>query len=269
MLKTPYIGITGFNTADEITAVLATLPPNPSRLLMCGVLLSNALLSGRPSGAPERCPAPDSIGGIFSNDPRCLNLVHYRPRAGANLANVLAHANEVGGGNCHGVQINATRGVPWPDPEALVEYRRRCSPNRIVLQVGREAMASVNHEPSEVARRCARYSGIVTDVLVDASEGLGRPLDAVVSARHLDAIALAAPGLGLVVAGGLSAENIAPLLSPLLPKWSNVSIDAEGRLRDGDDCLDVVRGSGLSAGCYRAAKALSRQYGRRRCRKWT
>ena len=68
-------------------------------------------------------------------------------------------------------------------------------------------MASVNHEPSEVARRCARYSGIVTDVLVDTSEGLGRPLDAVVSARHLDAIALAAPGLGLVVAGGLSRRQ--------------------------------------------------------------
>ena len=242
---TPYIGVTGFANANEVATVLEGLPPNPSRLLMCGVLLSNALLSGRPSGAPERCPAPDSIGGIFSNDPRCLNLVHYRPRVGENLANVLARANEVGGRNCHGVQINATRGVPWPDPEALVEYRTRCSPNRIVLQVGREAMASVNHEPSEVARRCAGYSGIVTDVLVDASEGLGRPLDAVVSARNLDAIALAAPGLGLVVAGGLCADNIAKLLSPLLPKWSNVSVDADGRLRDDDDRLMPA-----SAGAY-------------------
>lgn len=242
---TPYIGITGFANANEVAAVLERLPPNPSRLLMCGVLLSNALLSGRPSGAPERCPAPDSIGGIFSNDHRCLNLVHYRPRAGENLANVLAHANEVGGGNCHGVQINATRGVPWPDPEALVEYRTRCSPNRIVLQVGREAMASVNHGPSEVAKQCARYSGIVTDVLVDASEGLGRPLDADASARYLDAIALAAPGLGLVVAGGLCAENLASLLAPLIPGWAHVSIDAEGRLRDDDDRLMPA-----SAGAY-------------------
>ena len=48
-----------------------------------------------------------------------------------------------------------------------------------------------------------------------------------------------APDLGLVVAGGLHAGNIDELLSPLLPRWANVSIDAEGRLRDADDVLDL------------------------------
>ena len=90
---------------------------------MCGVLLSNALLTGESSDAPNRCPPPDAIAGIFSADPRCVNLVHYRPQPGANLADALARAHEVGGPDCHGVQINATRGVPWPDPAALVAYR--------------------------------------------------------------------------------------------------------------------------------------------------
>ena len=76
-------------------------------------------------------------------------------------------------------------------------------------------------------------------MLVDASEGLGLPLDAARSAEYLDAIADAAPDLGLVVAGGLHAGNIEELLTPLLPRWSRVSIDAEGRLRDADDVLDV------------------------------
>ena len=49
----------------------------------------------------------------------------------------------------------------------------------------------------------------------------------------------AAPDLGLVVAGGLCAENIEELLTPLLPGWAHVSIDAEGRLRDEEDVLDV------------------------------
>lgn len=240
MSALPYIGITGFTAPDEINAIVATLPDEPSRLLMCGVLLSNALLTSQPSDAPNRCPPTDAIAGIFSDDPRCLNLVHYRPQPGANLADALTRASDVGGSNCHGVQINATRGVPWPDPAALNEYRQRSQPKRIVLQAGREAMASVNGDPVALAIRCAEYAGIVTDVLVDASEGLGRPLDAAESARYLAAIADAAPDLGLVVAGGLYADNINDLLSPLLPQWSSVSIDAEGRLRDPNDRLNLA-----------------------------
>jgi len=236
---TPYIGITGFTAPDEVASVLTALPDEPGRLLMCGVLLSNALLAGESSDAPNRCPPTDDIAGIFADDPRCLNLVHYRPQPGANLAAALARASDVGGPNCHGVQINATRGAPWPDPSALTEYRQRCQPQRIVLQAGREAMASVNGDAEALAHRCAEYIGIVTDVLVDASEGLGRPLDAVASARYLAALAEAAPDLSLVVAGGLCADNIDELLSTLLPEWGHVSIDAEGRLRDADDVLDV------------------------------
>ena len=236
---TPYIGITGFTTPAEVAAVLASLPDTPERLLMCGVLLSNALLAGESSDAPNRCPPTEAIAGIFSDDPRCVNLVHYRPQPGANLADALARASEIGGPNCHGVQINATRGVPWPDPAALVEYRERSQPQRIVLQAGREAMASVDGDPARLAQRCAEYVGIVTDVLVDASEGLGLPLDAGRSAEYLEALADAAPDLGLVVAGGLYADNISELLTPLLPRWSHVSIDAEGRLRDSGDRLDV------------------------------
>ena len=249
---TPYIGITGFTAPNEVSAVLAGWPESPERLLMCGVLLSNALLAGEASDAPNRCPPTETIAGIFSDDPRCLNLVHYRPRPGVNLADALARASEVGGVNCHGVQINATRGAPWPAPAALIEYRERSRPQRIVLQAGREAMASVGGNPAGLAQRCAEYAGIVTDVLVDASEGLGMPLDAARSAEYLDAIADAAPDLGLVVAGGLHADNIAELLSPLLPKWAGVSIDAEGRLRDENDRLDV----GAAVAYFEAAGAL-------------
>ena len=251
-MTTPYIGITGFTTPAEVAAVLGSLPDAPERLLMCGVLLSNALLAGESSDAPNRCPPTEAIAGIFSDDPRCLNLVHYRPRPGSNLADALSRATQLGGPNCHGVQVNATRGVPWPDPATLVEYRQRCQPQRIVLQAGREAMASVDGDPTRLAQRCAEYAGIVTDVLVDASEGLGLPLDAARSARYLDALADAAPELGLVVAGGLHADNIEELLSPLLPRWAGVSIDAEGRLRDAEDVLDV----GAAGDYLRAAAEL-------------
>ena len=246
---TPYVGITGFTTPEEVGAVIQSLSSSPERFLMCGVLLSNALLNGATSDAPGRCPLPGSIAGIFSSDPRCLNLVHYRPRAEADLAETLARAMAVGGVNCHGVQINAIRGAPWPDPLVLQEFRDRCHPRRIVLQIGREAMKSAESRPDEIARRCASYEGIVTDVLVDASEGMGVPLDAQRTIRYLAAIAEAVPGMGLVVAGGLCADNLDALLSPLLLHWAGVSIDAEGRLRDSDDKLDVsVAGGYLREG---------------------
>ena len=101
-------------------------------------------------------------------------------------------------------------------------------------------MEAAESRPDEIARRCALYEGIVTDVLVDASEGMGVPLDAQRTIRYLAAIAEKAPSLGLVVAGGLCADNLNALLSPLLPQWARVSIDAEGRLRDSDDRLDIT-----------------------------
>ena len=100
-------------------------------------------------------------------------------------------------------------------------------------------MASADNSAEEVARRCAEYQGLVTDVLVDASEGMGVPLDAGRTARYLEAIAEVAPDMGLVVAGGLHAGNLVALLSPLLPDWASASIDAEGRLRDSEDRLST------------------------------
>ena len=223
---TPYIGITGFTAADEVAGVVAAWPDEPGRLLMCGALLSNARLSGESSDAPNRCPPTDAIAGIFSDDPRCLNLVHYRPQPGANLADALARASEVGGPNCHGVQINATRGVPWPDPAALVEYRECSQPQRIVLQAGREAMASVDGDADALARRCA-YAHLTTCG--------GRSEDwadtgAAAWARLL-ALADAAPDLGLS-ARGLCAATC-QLLSRCCRSGAR-QLDAEGRLRDGE-----------------------------------
>lgn len=241
----PYVGITGFTSSQEVEAVLDWIPRSSERLLMCGVLVSNALLAGENSDAPSRCPPPESIAGVFPSDPRCINLVHYRPRTGTDMADALTLAMELGGPNCHGVQINATRGEPWPETQVVDRFRNRAQPRRVVLQVGGEAMASASGDPREIARRCAEYQGLVTDVLVDASEGMGVPLDPTRTSAYLDAISEAAPGLGLVVAGGLHADNLYSLLSPLLPQWRSVSIDAEGRLRDSRDNLSTE-----SAGRY-------------------
>ena len=58
-------------------------------------------------------------------------------------------------------------------------------------------MESVDHRPEELARRCAEYAGLVTDVLVDASEGLGLPLDAIRSAEYLKASEIGGARFGI------------------------------------------------------------------------
>ena len=53
---------------------------------------------------------------------------------------------------------------------------------------------------------CANYADIVTDVLLDASGGLGHPLDPATVATYLEAIDNVPRRLGTVVAGKLYAN---------------------------------------------------------------
>ena len=233
----PYVGVTGFTSMGEVNDVLKHMPKAPERLLMCGVLLSNTLLAGGTRDKNGRYPPPEKIAAIFSRDSRCLNLIHYCPRMDADLAKSLVRASEVAGPRGHGLQINAAPSRPWPDPQAIAAYRHRSNPERVVLQIGREAIASTGHDPIDVARHCADYSNVVTDLLLDTSGGLGRPLDPATVAPYLETIADAAPQLGIVIAGGLRADNVAALLEPLARRWPGVSVDAESRLRDQNDQL--------------------------------
>lgn len=211
-LGRPYFGITGFTTAAEVHGALDLLPPSPGRLLMVGVLTSNRIR------ASPRIPAVEAIPGIFPDDPRALNLVHYFTDEPATLGRQLAGLAGRCGPNLHGFQINGLR----PTRADLEEIRSARPGLRIVLQIG---------SPEEAARQ-------VDDLLLDASAGQGRPLDPDTVLPFLRE--LKATGLGLGVAGGLSAANL-HLLEPLLAEVPDLSFDAESRLRDEEDRLDFER----------------------------
>lgn len=249
MYKPPYIGITGFATADEVKAVLAAMPANTTHKLMCGVLASRTTLNGEAKKSfPQRYPKVQKIADIFSADERALNLIHYSSKsAGLTLANEMVELRiNHGGPNCHGIQMN----LAWPSARYVVDYYRRLVEHHIsaavaprstneviVLQVGRRALAECDHNPVAVASRLREYEGIVNYALIDQSGGEGKQLDAA-TANFVERLSLLMPkSMGLAVAGGLSALSVDGVLRQMPGvDRQKLSLDAEGRLRtlDGD-----------------------------------
>ncbi len=223
----PYIGVTGFTTAAQVSEALALVPLTSRRLLMVGVLASRRTCAGLPERSPRRLPTVEAIPEIFPDHPIALNLVHYYTDEPATLGRQLAAVAERCGPNLHGFQINGV----WPSRDDLEALRGL----RIVIQMDAGMLAG---PPEEAARRAREIAGLADDLLLDASGGQGRPLDPAALLPFLRA--LADTGLGLGVAGGLSASNL-HLLEPLLAEFPELSFDAETCLRDEEDRLDSER----------------------------
>ena len=109
---------------------------------------------------------------------------------------------------------------------------------RIVLQIGQKAVEVVGGTPQGVVDMLYYYAGVINDVLFDPSGGFGKPFDVEHARRFLSAIAEQGWNLGLGVAGGLGPDSL-DLVKPLLTEFPNLSIDAQGRLRNAENNLDL------------------------------
>lgn len=216
-----YCGITGFVSRGEVDACLAALPEGLT--LMCGVLVSEKTLRGERNKYWRRYAAPTAIAGIFSDDPRCLNLIHYCSDVPPDAATV-RRLQTIGGERCHGFQFN----VAWPEPATLAAL----AGDHVVLQFrpGKSEMAALMR-----AAHAAR--GTTVHVLLDASGGTGRAMNVPDTRAHVRAVREYVPGARVGIAGGLCAETL-PEVIPLVREY-DLSIDAEGRLRDGDEGGDI------------------------------
>ncbi len=236
MRPRPYIGITGFTKEQEVAEILDTLPPdwNPKRLVMVGVLASGKTIRGIPNKWPKRYPEVKDLGSVFTSDSVALNLIHFNTKNPENLVEELCLAQSLAGQHCHGFQLN----IAWPDKEALATYRiKRGGETTIVLQCGGKALADVDHSPEKLREKVAEYRDLIDYVLVDPSGGLGKEFDLELARGCFSSLSQI-PDIGFGIAGGLSADNI-DRLEPLLAEFPNFSIDAEGRLRDENDNLNV------------------------------
>lgn len=232
-----YIGITGFMQRAETETILSCLPKYGNRKVMIGALASSKTLAGEKNRYPNRYPEKEAIKDIFINHPSALNLIHYSTDNYETLYDQLSTLHDYAGPLCHGYQLN----IPWPDSKIINRFRFLHPNTYIVLQIGARAFSEIGHSPPRLALKIKQdYCDTVDAVLLDMSGGKGFSLDIKCMRQYIQGIALRNPHMGIGIAGGLDEKSVLELKS-LVMEYLFLNIDAEGRLRNEEDCLDLIK----------------------------
>lgn len=240
----PYIGVSGITTTGLAKACHNRFG-STSRRLGIGVIASRSSLRGTPlpsERAVAKTALPQNIPGIFLDEPNVFNVLHYVGPRDDGFWNDLSELHKYLGPRCHAIQFN----MPWPDAEALTRYREQFGySQQFILQVGDRAIEEAGGNARGVLSRLEQYpKEMIQRVLIDTSLGHGRPFKPKMVREFLAEIDRS-KRFGLVVAGGLGPGTTKRLLGKLLEEFPDLSVDAEGRLRDGDHSLNL-----LSVGQY-------------------
>ena len=236
----PYIGITDFTNLEQVlkmsSVFAAHLPQGSNRKLHIGVMMSHKTLHNIPNRWQNVFPQKETISNIFSSN-EVYNCLHYVDYAGnPDLQKNIAEAISLGGIGIHALQLDMT----WPDPNQIARgvhsWRKYIE---VILQIGKNSFEEVNNDPQSVVEKLRQYEGVVHRVLLDKSMGRGIVMDAKSLMPFAQTIRENFPELGIVVAGGLGPETI-QLVEPLVKEFSDLSIDAQGRLRPSGNALDPI-----------------------------
>lgn len=231
----PYIGVTGFRDEVQVKEMReifnAYSSPGSDRVLHAGVMTSYRAIRGLPHSWQHAFPATEEIASILSFED-VYNCVHYADfRTRNEVWGYLVMAIHYGGKHIHALQLDMT----WPDPDqiakALDHYKK---PLEVILQIGRDAFDAIHDDPRCLVEKLEKYQGAIRRVLLDKSMGGGLPLDADGLLPFTLAIKEYYPQLGIAVAGGLGPHTL-DLVLPLLKRFPDLSIDAQGQLHQGGD----------------------------------
>ena len=248
----PYVGVTGFTKLHEVIAATMRIPHDTDRKLMVGVLVNEKSLNEQSVDQPERYPRMDKVQGLLRDDPRCLNLIHYHTKHNdETLIDQLKRLEKIGGAFLHGFQLN----VKWPNIDAMREYKQFRPDHVFVLQCGGGALESVKYDAAILCERICEYKGVADYVLIDPSGGRGNDIDIDLARDFLAAVSAGCPWIRVGIAGGFGPESIRRVCH-LAERFTEMSVDAEGKLRDEQDHLMIVpmktyleRGFGLFSVC--------------------
>lgn len=234
----PYIGVTGFMTRNEVQEVLSLLPKGFKECfyLMVGVLVSNKTLNGGTNSYPFKYPMIEDVTRIFLNRSDVLNLIHYSTDYPDKLLVDMLRLMELGGDNCHGIQLNVT----WPKTDIIRSFRESFPITKLVLQCSPKSMEEVGNNPDVFAERLSSYKGLVDHILIDSSGGRGIEMDIEKTISCINVIK--DMGFSIGVAGGLGPDNIELILGDVIGGYHNAfNIDAEGRLRNENGSFNIEK----------------------------
>jgi hypothetical protein len=245
----PYIGITGFMTREELERVAAHMPKNCDHLLMAGILMSSKTLNGIQNKYPFKYPKRKDVLGISLDDDHdsIMKTIHYNTDSSDDglLVELMAMMGLFKFPRCiredettgvEAVQLN----VAWPHPNILEEFNTLTADHfvALILQIGQKAFDMVNNSPEQLANKLVEYKGVTDYILLDPSGGVGKKMEIPVIRDYLAAIRDKDLDINLGCAGGLCSGNLDEL-RPLIEEFPDLSYDAEGRLRNPDDTLNL------------------------------
>lgn len=238
----PYIGITDFMSRLQTQAMLdrfsqASKNQLVPHRLMVGVMMSYKTLHGKETKWSEAFPPNGEVANIFIRHPLAFNTLHYADYDKVDFFNSLVHAiSSWGGDNIDAVQLD----MIWPEPADVANVIHATRKQiKVILQVGKNAMEQANNDPLEVLTRLRDYEGAIDGVLFDKSMGQGKIMDVTELLRHVEMAYEQLPWLRVAVAGGLGPTTV-QIAEPLIARFPNISIDAQGKLRPSGSALDPI-----------------------------
>ncbi len=236
----PFISITDFMNRVQAYQMLTIAKEynrqdKPVRKLGVGVMMSYKTLHEIPSKWSQAFPRNQEISSIFIDDPLAFNVLHYADYEETDFFASLQFARYWAGYNLHAIQMD----MIWPDPRVIKDFRAKNPHIQIILQVGAKAIEQIGTNPEKLIQKLKTYGPCLDYVLLDKSMGQGHPMDAQGLIPFLEILANERPDLGLVVAGGLG-PNTLDLVQPIIAKFPQVSLDAQGKLRPSGSALDPV-----------------------------
>lgn len=236
-----YVGICDFSNKEESlnTAQLFQLLCRQSgirdRKLMIGVMMSYNTLTGQPSKYSAVWPKKEDISDIFVEHPFAFNTLHYADYEAETKITDLAAAAFWGGPRLHAIQLD----MVWPNPEMIRALREMYPKIKIVLQVNRKSFALVGESPRRLVKELVLYGDTIDYVLLDRSQGEGKPMDAEFLLPFVEEISRRLLHLDLAVAGGLGPETV-DLIKPLQGACPAISWDAQSKMRRSGNKMDPI-----------------------------
>lgn len=241
-MRHPYIGITDFETTQQVNNMLVVFNRakeeslNPIKhKLMVGLMISYKTLNNIPSKWSSVWVPKENIKDIFIDHPLAYDALHYADYDGKTEAKHLVSAIKYGGENIHSLQLD----MIWPSAQMLTELKNEYPKIEIVLQVNTPALKQIGDDPKKLIQRLEGYENIIDFVLLDKSMGRGKGMDASALLPFIEAIYNSGLSLDVAVAGGLGPRTL-HLVESIVKKFPFISIDSQGQLRPTGNALDPI-----------------------------